>query len=362
MSKQITVHYQNKPIYDIVIEKDYSRLKQMIQTLSISGHKVCVVSDSHVAPHYLEQVKLINENKASSVIDFVFEAGEQSKHLDTVGDLYETLICNQFDRKDYLVALGGGVVGDLTGYAAATYLRGIKVIQMPTSLLSMVDSSVGGKTGVDFRGYKNMIGAFHQPSGVYVNLTALNTLTDEQYYSGYGEIVKHGLIKDMSYYQYLIDHRSGVVSRDLDVLEEIVAGSCNIKRMVVEKDPTEQGERALLNFGHTLGHAIEKLMDFSMLHGECVSVGMVTASYLSMKRGYISVQEYQKIVDMLQGMQLPTKVSGLQAEDVLAVSKNDKKMVAGQIKFILLESLGHGIITKDVTDEEMLEALTVVLE
>ena len=361
MSRNITVHYENKPLYDITIEKNYDKLGEVFDKLGTKEHRICVVTDSTVGKFYLDEVMSIARNYSIETISFTFEAGEQSKNLDTVGDLYETLIKAKFDRKDILVALGGGVVGDLTGYAASTYLRGIKVVQMPTSLLSMVDSSVGGKTGVDFRGYKNMIGAFHQPSAVYMNLSTLKTLTDEQYFSGYGEIIKHGLIRDMEYFDYLDAHSTQIAQRELDVLEEVVAVSCNIKRVVVENDPKEKGERALLNFGHTLGHAIEKLMNFTMLHGECVAVGMVAAAYMSAKRGMISEGDYQRVVSMIKALKLPVCVSGITADDVIEISKSDKKMEAGKIKFVLLDNMGNAVIRKDVTDDDMREALKVVL-
>ena len=362
MSKQITVHYENEPIYDITIEKDYGKLASIIKKQVDFEHKICVVSDSSVAAHYLEDVVNVAKECVSRVVSFVFPAGEESKNLNVVEDLYEQLIKEKFDRKDILLALGGGVVGDLTGFAAATYLRGIKVIQLPTTLLAMVDSSVGGKTGVDFRGYKNMVGAFHQPSAVYMNLSTLNTLTQQQYYSGFGEIIKHGLIKDTKYYSYIEQHLMELNNRNLDILEEVVAGSCNIKRLVVENDPTEKGERALLNFGHTLGHAIEKLMNFTLLHGECVSIGMVAAGYISLKRNMISKNEYESMYNMLKTLNLPVTVSGLNADQIIMTSKSDKKMDAGKIKFILLDNPGNAIITKDVTDEEMKEALLEVLK
>lgn len=362
MSNRITVHYENKPIYDITIEKDYSQLANVLADMDLQNHKICIVTDSHVAPHYAAEVLEIARQTASYAMTFTLPAGEQSKTLDIIEDLYEELIQAHFDRKDVMIALGGGVVGDMTGFAAATYLRGVRVVQLPTSLLAMVDSSIGGKTGVDFRGYKNMIGAFHQPSAVYMNLATLQTLTEEQYFSGFGEIIKHGLIKDMEYFQLIQKHLEALNRRDLDALETIVSGSCQIKRMVVENDPKEQGERALLNFGHTLGHAIEKLMDFQMLHGECVSVGMVAAASLSVQRGYLSQNDYSQIVEALQTLQLPIRISGLQAEEILRISKSDKKMNAGQIRFILLESMGHAIMADDVTDQEILQALEAVLQ
>lgn len=361
MSKLITVHYDGKPLYDITIEKDYHGLANVLDKMQIRGHKICIVTDSHVEPNYAEEVMNIAGELAEEVILFSFPAGEQSKTLDIIEDLYEKLIQAHFDRKDLLLALGGGVVGDMTGYAAATYLRGIRVVQLPTSLLAMVDSSIGGKTGVDFRGYKNMIGAFHQPSAVYMNLSTLLTLTPEQYFSGFGEIVKHGLIRDMDYFSFVRDHLEELNQRNLDVLEEVIYGSCEIKRRVVENDPKEQGERALLNFGHTLGHAIEKLMNFQMLHGECVSLGIVTASYLSWKRNYLTRETYCMICESLKTLNLPVTVKGLQAEDIIRVSKSDKKMDAGQIRFILLQEPGNAIITKDVTDDEMALALGEVL-
>lgn len=362
MSKVINVHYDNKPLYDITIEKSYDRLGEVLHNLGTENHKLCIVSDSHVAPLYLDTVAGIAEKYADKVISFVFPAGEQSKNLDVVGDLYEKLIINHFDRKDTLIALGGGVVGDLTGYTAATYLRGIRVIQLPTSLLAMVDSSIGGKTGVDFRGYKNMIGAFHQPSAVYMNLSALLSLTDKQYYSGFGEIIKHGLIKDMEYFEYLNDNLDMIKERNLDILEHIVYGSCEIKRKVVENDPKEKGERALLNFGHTLGHAIEKLEDFKMLHGECVALGMTAAGYISVNRGMISREDYGTLINMIKTLNLPTKISNLEAKRIIEVSKSDKKMDAGQIRFILLDKMGNAVITSDVTDDEMTESLNQILD
>lgn len=361
MGRVITVHYDNKPLYNITIENSYQGFPGVLEELSASGRKLCIVADSTTGNLYLDNVMDIVKEYSDKVISFVFEAGEKSKNLDTVGGLYEKLINGHFDRKDIILALGGGVTGDLAGYTAATYLRGIRVIQLPTSLLAMVDSSIGGKTGVDFKGYKNMVGAFHQPSAVYINTSTLGTLTDAQYFSGFGEIIKHGLIKDMKYFEYICANIDKLKKRDTSVLEEIIAGSCEIKRAVVENDPEEKGERALLNFGHTLGHAIEKLMDFSMLHGECVAAGMAAASYISMERGMISSSSYNRIRTIIEGLNLPLDVEGISAEDVLKVSKSDKKMDAGKIKFILLDGMGNAVIRDDVTDSEMLVALSQVL-
>ena len=354
----ITVHHEEKPIYDIYIEENYDRLQEAFLKLKDTRmKKVCIVSETNVAPFYLETVKVIAEQCFAKVTSFVFTAGEAHKNLDTVQDLYEHLILNHFERKDMLIALGGGVTGDLTGYAAATYLRGISFIQMPTTLLSQVDSSIGGKTGVDFKAYKNMIGAFHQPALVYINLNTLNTLTDKQYCEGMGEIIKHGLIKDADYYSWLAEHMDEILKRDLSVCKEMVAVSCNIKRKVVEADPKEQGERALLNFGHTLGHAVEKVSDFRLLHGECVALGCVAASWISWQRGMITKQQYEEIRSIFKKAQLPVSVEGIDQNDAMEAVKHDKKMEAGKVKFILLKQPGNAIIDRTVSRSEMEAAL-----
>lgn len=356
----ITVHYDSKPIYNIVFGKNFEKAIPHLKELGLEQKKVCIVSDSTVAGYYLKEVEEVVSTISRRVTSFVFPAGEENKQLSTVEDLYEHLILNQFDRKDMLIALGGGVVGDLTGYAAATYLRGISFIQMPTTLLSQVDSSIGGKTGVDFKAYKNMVGAFHQPSLVYMNLTTLNTLTKRQYIEGLGEIIKHGLIKNKDYYEWLKSNMEAILQRNLDVCQTMIEESCQIKRKVVENDPKEQGERALLNFGHTLGHAIEKEMGFSLLHGECVGLGCICAAFLSYKKGHITEDEYLDIVNTFKKANLPATVQVTDTNTVLEAVKHDKKMEAGAIKFILLEEVGKAIIDRSLTQDELLEALTKV--
>lgn len=357
MSKCITVNYEGKPCYDIVIDRDFSKLSELVSGLGISGRKLCIVTDSNVGPLYADSVKNELDKTDNKVFIFTFSAGEENKNLETVQDVYEFLIKNKFDRNDCLVALGGGVVGDLTGFCAASYLRGIKFIQVPTSLLAQVDSSIGGKTGVDFRAYKNMVGAFHMPKLVYMNLSVLKSLSQRLFNSGFGEIIKHGLIKDENYYNWLKDNVDDIKKLDMDKLEEMISVSCNIKRCVVENDPTEKGERALLNFGHTLGHAIEKQMNFKLYHGECVALGMLAAMKLGVMRNTISQKDYDDARNMLAMYDFPTTVSDTTIEDVIAVSKNDKKMDAGQIKFILLNRIGEAYIDKTVTDDEMRKCL-----
>ncbi|WMJ88242.1 3-dehydroquinate synthase [Anaerocolumna sp. MB42-C2] len=362
MNTNITVKYNEMPVYDIVLEQDYSAIYRELNKLDTKNKKICIVTDSNISKLYLNEVMEIVKNYAREVETFTFPAGEESKNLNTVYQLYERLIRSGFDRKDLLIALGGGVVGDLTGYAAATYLRGINFIQMPTSLLAMVDSSIGGKTGVDFLSFKNMVGAFHQPKSVYLNLKTLLSLNDQQYFSGLGEIIKHGLIRDADYYIWLKDNSEAIKRRDLNILKEMIYKSCLIKREVVEKDPKELGERALLNYGHTIGHAVEKLMEFKLLHGECVAIGMAAASYLSYKREHITKEQLQDIINVIQSYQLPVSATGIATEDVLKVTLHDKKMESGKIKFILLSKIGDACIDTTVTEADMLEAIEFIIK
>jgi 3-dehydroquinate synthase len=357
MPDLITVHRDEKPIYDIVIENSFAKLADSFAKLGVRDRKLCIVTDSHVGKIYADEVKACLEKTGNQVFVYTFAAGEESKNIDTVCDVYEFLIQNHFDRKDMLVALGGGVVGDLTGFTAASYLRGVDFIQIPTSLLAQVDSSIGGKTGVDFRAYKNMVGAFHMPKLVYMNTSTLKTLDDRQFNSGFGEILKHGLIKDYDYFKWLGENRDSINAREDEALSRMVSVSCNIKRKVVELDPTEKGDRALLNFGHTLGHAIEKLMNFTLYHGECVVLGMIAALNICVAKGSVSKDEYDSIIDVFKSYDFPLTVSGITIADVVKTSKSDKKMDAGKIKFILLKELGNAYIDRNVSDEELAESL-----
>lgn len=358
MSQRLPVLYNKKPCYEIVYEKEFAPLEEELRTLgSIEGHKVCIVTDSNVQGYYAEEVAQVVGKVASQVDVFTFPAGEPSKTLDTVKDLYVFLIEHHYDRKDTLLALGGGVVGDLTGYTAATYLRGISFIQVPTTLLAQVDSSIGGKTGVDFDAYKNMVGAFHMPILVYTNISVLRSLPDRDYYSGMAEVLKSGLIKDAKYYAWLVEMLYEICDRELDVLEELVYRCNQIKKAVVEKDPTEKGDRALLNLGHTIGHAIEKYMNFSLYHGECVALGTVAAAFISYKKGMLAMEEYYEIRDMFVPFNLPITVENIDPAEIVRLTKSDKKMENGNIKFILLQRVGKAVIDTTVTDEEMIDAI-----
>ena len=357
----LPVERDQKPCYSIVLEESFERLADEMEALGVAERKICIVTDSQVGPLYGRMVEQKLLKVCKKVILYTIEAGEEHKTLDTVRGIYERLISEHFDRKDLLVALGGGVVGDLTGFTAATYLRGIRFVQLPTTLLAQVDSSIGGKTGVDFQCYKNMVGAFHMPSLVYMNLSALKTLSERQFASGMAEILKHGLIRNATYYTWLLEHAEAICRREYAVLLPMIEESCKIKRAVVEADPTEQGERALLNFGHTMGHAVEKLKDFRLLHGECVAIGIAAAGFLSWRRGLLKKEELEEILRGLRLFSLPVGTDGLEAERVVETTRLDKKMEAGSIKFILLRSVGEAFVDHTVTEEELMDAASYLL-
>lgn len=364
MGKTITVSYEGKPSYMIEIQRDFRLLPEKLKELGYGRNRACIITEATVGSLYLEELKQLLSPMFSCCTSFVFEAGEASKNTDTVGKVYEHLIQNSFDRKDVLIALGGGVVGDLTGFAAATYLRGIDFVQAPTSLLAQTDSSIGGKTGVDFLQYKNMVGAFYMPKLVYMNISTLKTLPKRQFSSGTAELIKHGFIKDQSYTDFIRTRSKAIMEQDYETMEEMIYRSCQIKRDVVEQDPKEQGERALLNFGHTIGHAIEKLSDFTLFHGECVALGMISAGYISCQRGNITQETLDEMKKILESYGLPVRLKGFShtPEEILETTRLDKKMESGKIKFILLKQPGEAYMTKELTDSEVLAGIRFILQ
>lgn len=360
MSESLNILYNQKPCYDIVFSTDFSELPAELNKLSVDSRKVCIITDSHVASLYGEEIMDILNGHCKKNVLFSFPSGEENKTLDTVRSIYEFLINEKFDRKDLLIALGGGVVGDITGFTAATYLRGIDFVQIPTTLLAQADSSIGGKTGVDFDGYKNMVGAFYMPKLVYMSVGVLKTLDERQFFSGFAEVMKHGLIKDALFYEWLLNNMYEICDRETNTLLEMIQRSSKIKKLVVEKDPNEKGDRALLNFGHTIGHAIEKYKNFSLTHGECVALGAVAAAFISWKHEWLSMEEYYEIRDMFVPFHLPISVEDIDPQEILKLTKSDKKVEGGNIKFVLLKKVGKALIDRTVTDDDILNALAEI--
>ncbi len=358
MNDRIFIKTKENEGYDILLEQDFSALPEALNELGFKDRRICIISDDNVFPLYGESLKKELKAVSDDICSVIFKAGEKQKNLDTIKEIYKILIENKLDRKDLIVTLGGGVAGDMGGFASATYLRGIDFIQIPTSLLACTDSSIGGKTGVDFDEYKNMVGAFHMPRLVYINLSALSSLDERQFASGMGEVIKHGLIKDADYYEWIINHFSEINDREPEILLQMIKRSLEIKRKVVENDPFEAGERALLNFGHTIGHAIEKHMGFRLLHGECVALGTIAACYISYKREMLSTEEFYEIRDMFVPFGLPiTLPDDTDPDRILALTKSDKKMDNNRIRFILLKKMGKAYIDTTVSDDEIISGI-----
>ncbi|MFV0528110.1 MAG: 3-dehydroquinate synthase [Lachnospiraceae bacterium] len=347
--------------YLLHIEENFTKLTDELKKIQPADVKLCIIADTNTSELYLPLVQKLLNTQYTHVDSFVIQAGEEYKTLTTVQDIYRWLVQHNYERSDMLVALGGGVVGDITGYAAATYLRGIDFIQVPTTLLSQVDSSIGGKTGVDFESYKNMVGAFHQPRLVYINIDTLRTLDAVQFTSGMAEIIKAGLIRDKLFYQWIQNNCEKIRALDSHTLKKLIYKSCQIKRDVVESDPTEKGLRAILNFGHTVGHAIEKETQFTIPHGQCVGIGYIAAAYLSYKKKFLTLTEVDNIKQTNTLFGIPNHINQLNAEEVFENTRKDKKMRAGKIQFILLDEIGNAIISKRITEAELLECIQYVI-
>ncbi len=340
--------------YPIYFESDFSGIQNCIREIGKVYSSYVIITDSNVAPLYADDLKSQLESFGKNVVTCVFEAGEQSKNIATVSDFYGRMIDEHVDRKSLVLALGGGVAGDMSGFAAATYMRGIDFVQVPTSLLSQVDSSVGGKTGIDFKAYKNVVGAFYQPMFVYINVNTLKTLPARELYSGMSEVIKHGLIKDADYFRFLQENVEGILSLDEDLLKKMIEWSCRIKKSVVDEDEKETGARALLNFGHTFGHGIERLKDFELVHGECVAIGMHGALKLSNNLGLISEEEMEDALALIRAFHLPTTVTGLDVDTIYSELFHDKKTTGKRLVFALLNTIGDSFLNQDTIDEEII--------
>ena len=307
--------------------------------------KAVVITNVTVAPLYLDGVLKALRASGAECIPVVLPDGEAYKSWETLNKIFDELLLNRCERKTPLIALGGGVIGDLTGFAAATYQRGVPFIQIPTTLLSQVDSAVGGKTAINHPQGKNMIGAFYQPQVVIADMDTLRTLPPRELAAGLAEVIKYGFIRDPAFLDWLEKNIDRLIALEPEALAFAVERSCQNKADVVAKDERETGERALLNFGHTFGHAVEAGMGYgSWLHGEAVAAGMVMAARFSEKLGYIGKADVQRVVDILVRAKLPVAAPELGAERYLDLMGHDKKVEGGKIKFILLKKPGEAFI------------------
>ncbi len=321
---------------------------------------VAIVTNTTVAPLYLAKLTQTLEVAGVKVIPIILPDGEAYKNTETLNTIYDVLLQNRCERSTTLIALGGGVIGDLTGYAAATYLRGVPFIQIPTTLLSQVDSSVGGKTGINHPLGKNMIGAFYQPQLVLADIDTLQTLPAREFSAGVAEVIKYGLIRDADFFDWLEVNMAKLMQLDEQVLSEAIYRSCQNKADVVAKDEHEQGERALLNLGHTFGHAIENAMGYGVwLHGEAVAVGTMMAADLSQRMAWLSATDVARIKNSLIAANLPIDPPDLGATKYLDLMGLDKKVENGKIRLVLQQGIGKAVITSDYDAEKLAATLSL---
>ncbi len=328
-------------------------------TQHIKGRQVLIVTNETVAPLYLKATEQALPGFQTESL--ILPDGEDYKNLDSLNWIITALLEHRFERSSTLIALGGGVIGDLTGFAAACYQRGVPYIQVPTTLLAQVDSSVGGKTAVNHPLGKNMIGAFHQPQAVIADIATLNTLADRELSAGIAEVIKYGLIRDADFFNWLEAHMDELLARDPASLAYAIRRSCEHKAEIVAGDEREAGQRALLNLGHTFGHAIETGMGYGVwLHGEAVAAGMCMAADLSRRMGWIDQDAVARIEELIRRAQLPSRApADLLPQNMLDLMAVDKKAEGGRIRFVLLKAIGHAQVTADYNLEALLQTLAM---
>ncbi len=325
----------------------------------VMGQQVMIVTNPVVAGYYLADLqKVLQKNKQCDVV--ILPDGEQHKTLATLNHIFDHLLAKKHARSTTLLALGGGVVGDITGFAAACYMRGVNFLQLPTTLLAQVDAALGGKTAVNHLLGKNMIGAFHQPQAVIADLATLQTLSERNFREGLAEVIKYGLIQDAEFFSWIESNLTAILAREPIILQQVIFRSCEIKARLVVTDEREQGIRALLNFGHTFGHAVENALGYGkLLHGEAVSVGMLMAADLSARMNWISSATVSRIKDLLVAAGLPISLPDeLSAKQLLELMKVDKKNVNLRFRFILLKDIGDAVVTEDVPLSKLQQTLT----
>ncbi len=346
--------------YDIELAASLDQAGARLADLGL-GKKMALVTNPTVKKLYGRRI--IDSLKASGFLVMSIEVpdGEQFKNLDWANAIYTALLTNSFDRKSALVALGGGVIGDLTGFAAATFMRGVPFVQIPTTLLAMVDSSVGGKTGVNHAMGKNMIGAFYQPKKVLMDLTVLKTLPKEEFLSGMAEVIKYGVIWDKAFFDFLEKNREKVLVLDPAAISHIIQRSCEIKAEVVSKDEREGGLRAILNFGHTVGHAVETAENYTRRHGEAVAIGMVYAAKLAHRTGLCDASVPDRVESLVRSYGLPTDLSVLRRRpsvtELMDTMQVDKKAEGGKVKFVFPKKIGEVVVTKEWDEEHLRDLL-----
>ena len=347
--------------YDIVIGYDIA--SEIVNFVKGAGYsqKALLITDTNVGPLYGKQVQKLLAEAGLQADVFQIPAGESSKNLTVANEVFTRAIELGLDRKSPIFALGGGVVGDLAGFVAATYMRGVPFVQLPTSLLAQVDSSVGGKVAVNHELGKNLIGAFYQPQAVFMELNYMKTLPQREIYTGLGEIIKYGIIYDEAFFHFLEENKEKVLALEPEALVHIIACSCEIKAAVVSQDEKEAGLRRILNFGHTIAHAIEKETGYVRYnHGEAVATGMIGAAHISRQLGLIGEDEFKRVQDLTAAYNLPLQAHGVTVEAMYGDIFHDKKTIGGKVTWVLMERIGQVSCRNDVPEAMVKEAMAAV--
>lgn len=354
---RIIIKAPAKGDYEVVIEQGFELLKDEIEKIGCMKKKVCIISDTNVYPIYGDVVSNVFKECGCSVDSIILEPGEVSKASEDLLPCYKELLLKAYNRGDFIVSLGGGVVTDYAGFVAATFKCGTRLIHIPTSLMAMVSSSVGGKAGVDLDEYKNMIGAYYNPSLVYINPSCISTLEDVQYFSGFAEIMKVAIVKSSSVYEWLIDNLYEICEKDNSIVADMIEQTISLEKIYIDKDPYCLSDRLVLNLGHTVGHALEKAKNYTMTQGECIALGIIAAAHISLKREMLSLDEYLEIRDMFVPFNLPITVEDIDIDNVIRDIRLDMYSDAQGSCFILLKKIGKAVIDRNVTDEELAAAL-----
>ncbi|MBU0650563.1 3-dehydroquinate synthase, partial [bacterium] len=356
--KKITVNLSENRNYDIVIDSGFISDLSEVKSYFDKYDSIMIVSNEKIFGIYGDKIRKSFKHIGKNIHISILPDGEQYKNLEYINKIYTDCIKAELDRKSLIVAFGGGVIGDMAGFAAATFMRGIDYIQIPTTLLAQVDSSVGGKTGVNHPLCKNMIGAFYQPQVVIIDIDVLSTLDRRDYISGLAEVVKYGVILDESFFSFLEENTEKILSLNKNVLEEIIFKSCAFKAKVVQEDEREKGLRTILNYGHTIGHAIETVTEYKKyLHGEAISMGMIYASKIACNKGLIDKYVISRQQELLSSLGLPTEVEDVDPQQILYLIKTDKKFVSGKPKFILPKKIGQVVIEESVSFKDVEKVL-----
>ncbi len=348
----VEVKTQNKD-YKVYIDKSFNNIKNLIPDKKVSN--IFIITDDNVEKLYLSELKNLLRN--FKVFEYIVQNGEKSKSLDCIKNIYNFAINNNIDKSTLVVALGGGVVGDIAGFFSSTYYRGIKFIQIPTTLLSQVDSSVGGKTGIDCSGYKNVIGTIYQPEFVFINIKTLYTLEDREFSSGMSEVIKYGIGFDYNLFKYLEENSYDIKLKKESFLLHIIENSIKIKKDIVYEDELDLGIRMKLNLGHSFGHSIEKSSNFSYTHGEAIAIGSMMSLNLSIERELVNIDDLERIKSLYRKFDLPTQLKNISSEIIYMNMLKDKKNVGKKINICVIREIGSCVITNEFNKEEIILAI-----